>query len=336
MEGRLKSIAIFNNKGGVGKTTFLANLAANLALEGNKSVLIVDADPQCNITQMLFNDVETESLYEEPKTFTIYDIIHPLSIGKGYNSKLEVMDRPHFGVDILIGDPKLSLKEDLLARDWSQALGGDERGLRTSYLFAELLTRCQNYDYVFFDVGPSLGSINRSVLLACDYFISPMTIDIFSLKAVENICISLETWRKQIKTAIANVEDKKSLPKFVTKNFNIKFAGYITQQYKAKTDAAGDQVAVKAYEKIMKRVKPVIRENFVKKLQPSYDAIDYQIGTIPNLYSLIPMSQFARRPIFKLRSSDGVRGAHFTKVREAGDLFLEIAEKFENNLEALN
>ena len=208
----MKSTAIFNNKGGVGKTTLLCNLAAFLALEKGKKVLVIDADPQCNATQLSFDDDETERLYESSSTFTIYNVIHPLSLGKGYTQSVQTIPRTEFGFDILIGDPRLSLKEDLLARDWSQAVGGEARGLRTSFLFVELLTRFSDYDYVFFDVGPSLGSINRAVLLACNFFISPMTIDIFSLKAVENIRISIENWKKQLKTALDNLQDSDALP----------------------------------------------------------------------------------------------------------------------------
>lgn len=331
----MKSIAVFNNKGGVGKTTLLCNLAAFLALEKGKKVLVIDADPQCNATQLTFSDDETEDLYEKNDAFTIYSIIHPLSLGKGYNKQVSTKARVDFGFDILIGDPRLSLKEDLLARDWSSGLGGEGRGIRTGYLFSELLTRCSQYDYVFFDVGPSLGSINRSVLLACDYFVSPMTIDIFSLKAVENIRISIETWKKQLSTALENLQDKDALPDGITQEMRIRFAGYVTQQYKAKTDGLGGLVAVKAYERIMKKVAPVIKTNFVDKLQPDYGKLKYQLGTIPNLFSLIPMAQFARRPIFALRSSDGVRGAHFSKVKESYDLFESIAERFETNLQSL-
>jgi len=331
----MQSIAVFNNKGGVGKTTLLCNLASFLALEKEKKVLVIDADPQCNATQLTFDDDETEKLYDNPKTFTIYNIIHPLSLGKGYTESLEVIKRPNFGFDILIGDPRLSLKEDLLARDWSQAIGGEGRGLRTSFLFAELLARLKHYDYIFFDMGPSLGSINRSVLLACDFFISPMTIDLFSLKAIENIRISIENWKKQLKMALDNLQDEDALPTNITPELSIQFAGFVTQQYKAKTDGLGGLVAVQAYEKIMRRVGPTIRANFIDKLQPNKRAIDYQLGTIPNLFSLIPMAQFARRPIFALRATDGVRGAHFSKVKDAQKLFRRIANKLETNIQFL-
>jgi cellulose biosynthesis protein BcsQ len=328
----MKSIAIFNNKGGVGKTTLLANLASFLALRKNRRVLIVDADPQCNVTQLMFTDAEVDKLYSNRDTFTIDKIIHPLATGRGYAQKISPIKRPEYGLEILIGDPQLSLREDLLARDWSQSIGGDTRGLRTSYVFAQLLTRCPDYDYVFFDVGPSLGAINRSVLLGCDFFVSPMSVDIFSLRAIENIRASIEKWRKQLTTALAQLEDPDSLPADIETELTIKFLGYVTQQYIAKTSGQGERQAVAAYERIMKKVWPTIKANFIKHLQPNQGEFDYFLGTIPNLYSLIPMSQFARRPIFALRAKDGVRGAHFNKVRESEDLFRAIAERLEENL----
>lgn len=59
----MKSIAIFNNKGGVGKTTLLCNIASFLKNKCNKRVLIIDADPQCNATLYLFNDSQIDNFY---------------------------------------------------------------------------------------------------------------------------------------------------------------------------------------------------------------------------------------------------------------------------------
>jgi hypothetical protein len=86
----------------------------------------------------------------------------------------------------------------------------------------------------------------------------------------------------------------------------------------------------------MRRVAPAIKTSFIEKLQPTKRTLDYQLGTIPNLFSLIPMAQFARRPIFALRAADGVRGAHFSKVKDAYDLFKGISNKFETNLKKLS
>ena len=158
-------------------------------------------------------------------------------------------------------------------------------------------------------------------------------IDIFSLRAIENIRISIEKWKKQLVSAVKSTEYLESLPKNIQRDCSIKFLGYVTQQYiSKKMDGTGERRAVDAYEKIMKKVAPTIRANFIERLQPNFDD-EYLLGTIPNLYSLIPMSQFARRPIFALRAKDGVRGAHFNKVKEAEDLFQTIAERLEENIE---
>lgn len=327
----MQSIAFFNNKGGVGKTTLLCNIAAYLALEKRKSVLVIDADPQCNATQLLLDEIEVYNLYDSQKSFTVHSVVHPLSIGKGYTDNIKPLTINDYGVDLIPGDPRLALKEDLLSKDWQDAVAGEIRGLRTSFLFSELLSRCGKYDYVLFDMGPSLGSINRAVLLACDYFVSPMSIDIFSLKAIENISIALLEWRRKLQNGISQVDDSLSEDIPHGGAFQLKFAGYVAQQYIQKTKD-GEKRAVAAYENIMKKIPKSISLHFSQKLQRSEKIEDYEIGTIPNLYSLIPMSQTAHKPIFALKAKDGVRGAHFNKVRDAADIYRGITDNLLRNI----
>jgi cellulose biosynthesis protein BcsQ len=109
----MQSIAFFNNKGGVGKTTLLCNVAAYLALVLKKRVLVVDADPQCNATQLMLDETEVFNLYDNASSFTIYSIVHPLSIGRGYAQNISALSVADYGVDLIPGDPRLSLKEDL-------------------------------------------------------------------------------------------------------------------------------------------------------------------------------------------------------------------------------
>jgi cellulose biosynthesis protein BcsQ len=283
---------------------------------------------------MLDEDVAFK-LYDDSKSFTIHSIIHPLSIGKGYSDEIHTNDVPDYGVNLIPGDPRLALKEDLLSKDWQDAIAGDIRGLRTSFLFSEFLGRCEQYDLVLFDMGPSLGSINRAVLLACDFFVSPMSIDIFSLKAIENISTALIEWKKRLSHGLSQVEEtlRSDIPSGGA--FDIKFAGYVAQQYIQKT-TLGVKRAVGAYELIMKRIPRSIKTNFVEKLQPDESDVIYEIGTIPNLYSLIPMSQTAHKPVFSLKAKDGVRGAHFTKVRDAGIIFKKVTSQLLKNIESLS
>ncbi|MBD8079631.1 ParA family protein [Cellulosimicrobium arenosum] len=308
----MRSIAVFNNKGGVGKTTLLCNLAAYLAREEGKKVLIVDADPQCNATQSIFSDDVLEDLYQK-SSFTIHSIVRPLSRGRGFASELKTYRNANFGVDVLVGDPDLGLTEDLLATDWVQGAAGDIRGLRTTLLFSHLLERCGEYDYVFFDMGPSLGSINRAVLLSCDYFITPMSLDIFSLKAIENIAKSLKGWRSKYEKGLEDISHPAEELEVADPTWDLAFAGYVTQQYTFKRDSGGNARPVKAYERIMRRVPATVGQN----LLPEGALVEpLDLGSIPTLHSLVPLGQTSRKPIFALEGRDGVVGAHFTKVRE--------------------
>jgi hypothetical protein len=162
-----------------------------------------------------------------------------------------------------------------------------------------------------------------------------MSIDIFSLRAIENITVSIDKWRKSLQHGIDINEDPDELP-HAGEAWKLKFAGYITQQYLAKKDSRGERVAVNAYERIMRKVPSLIEKEFVNKLQPHFDSVEYLLGSVPNLHSLIPMSQSSRKPIFELRARDGVVGAHFTKVRESREIFQEVAERLEENVAKLN
>ena len=130
----MKTIAFFNNKGGVGKTTLICNIAAQLGSLGHR-VLVIDADPQCNATQYMLRDEELNHYYKKTRTLTIYNFISPLQAGKGYGKDPKITKCNSFNVDLLPGDPRLALTEDLLATDWSQTVGGEPRGIQTSLVF---------------------------------------------------------------------------------------------------------------------------------------------------------------------------------------------------------
>ncbi len=324
----MKAIAVFNNKGGVGKTTLLCNLAAYLAKKRNLKVLVVDADPQCNATQSVLSPDVVDRVYSKAKDYTLWNFATPIKAGKGYAPDLEYFDPEDFGFGIVAGDPKMALLEDLLSSDWLASTGGQVRGLRTTLMFSELLSRCEEFDVVFFDMGPSLGAINRSVLLACDYFVVPASLDIFTLQAIKNISAALRDWRKRLDIGLSNldIEDDE-----VAKNYEgwrLKFGGYVTQQYTFRRDAKGQKQAVKAYERILKKLPQVIGVNLLKDyegLDPSI-AKSYELGSIPYFHSLVPLSQTANKPIFELKGVDGVVGAHFAKVSEFEEVISEVAE----------
>ena len=162
-----------------------------------------------------------------------------------------------------------------------------------------------------------------------------MSIDIFSVKAIENIAVWLARWSKQWETGLdlahdQNAEDIEDLE--IKTQRDLKFIGYVSQQYIAKRDASGTKRAVSAYDKIMSQFDSIIREKLLSNALKERVSDDYNLGSVPNLHSLIPMSQTSRAPIFGLRASDGVRGAHFTKVKDSRETFGRIANKIQNEI----
>jgi cellulose biosynthesis protein BcsQ len=333
----MKSLCVFNNKGGVGKTTLLCNLAAYYATKKKKKVLIVDADPQCNATAYMFKESVIDKMYAPSKEGdTINQLVTSLKKSKGYSS-IPILRSESFGVDVVPGDPRFSLAEDFLAKDWFDATSGQERGLKTTFLFRALLdwAEKQKYDYVFFDIGPSLGAINRTVLLSCDYFILPMSSDIFSLRGLQNMEVAIKSWNKGLDRGLTSfLEDNGT--DFLFDNGSkpirgdIKFLGYVTQQYTAKT-VAGKKQPVDAYEKIIKKIGPAIKKHLVVSFNQG-QALSYKLGEIPYFHSLVPMAQTSTKPIFSLKSADGVVGAHFDKVKQFEAVISEIATNLSKNM----
>ncbi|MGO0063850.1 ParA family protein [Brevibacillus fluminis] len=330
----MRAIAMFNNKGGVGKTTLVCNLVSYLSLRLGKRILVIDADPQCNTTINILPEEQFERFYYKREGFTIYDILRPLHRGQGYSEKINFYPVEKFGVDFLIGDPRLSLMEDLLSNDWKDATSGEPRGLRTTLVFSDLLRKCEDYDYVFFDMGPSLGSLNRAILLACDFFLTPMSLDIFSLLALENIGQTMDAWRRRFSQGIENNLDPDAI-EGLRKEFNIKFVGYVTQQYTAKT-VDGVRRPVKAFDQILDSLPIVLKQELIDKVNGDIKGIQYELGSIPNLHSLIPISQSAHKPIFDLEYKDGVVGAHFSKVEEFNQIIHEISIHLLRNMEEMS
>lgn len=328
----MKSIAFFNNKGGVGKTTLLCNLASYFALKHSQKILIIDLDPQCNSSAYVMPEEELTEILIQGKHNSIEGFFEPIRKGKGYPEDLPtIFSSRRFSVDIIIGDPKLSLREDLLSTDWAETKNGEPRGFQTTFSIRELLSRLGMYDLVLIDVGPSLGALNRAVLLAVDYFLMPLSVDIFSLMAIANIQKSVENWKSELGDAIANHKKKEGSDfeiSGIPVAWNLKFLGYVTQQYRSKM-VKGVKEPVVAFDKIIKEQK--------KELDEICDSFGRErgsanLGEVPILSSIIPMSQSAHAPVFALEARDGVVGSGYYRVAEAATIFDTISKKI---LEAL-
>lgn len=324
----MKSVGFFNNKGGVGKTTLLCNLAASLAKVQKQKVLIIDADPQCNASAYLLPEEQLASILMNDGHYSIDSFYESIRRGQGYSDKIPtIVSSERFNIDLIVGDPKLSLREDLIATDWASTKNGEPRGFQTTYAIKELLSRLHEYDYVLVDMGPSLGALNRSILLAVDYFLMPLSVDIFSLMAVENIIQSFSNWKNALEDALRRYHQNEGHSFMIADQtivWNLQFAGFVMQQYKAKMKD-GSRQPVEAYERIISKEKAEI-ETLCQFFDVLSDDID--LGEIPTLSSVVPLSQQAHAPIFELGAKDGIVGSHYSRVYEAGEFFHHISDRF--------
>lgn len=320
-------VGIFNNKGGVGKTTYMYHLAHAIARH-KKTVLMVDCDPQCNLTAYALEDAAVERTWHPERGNSIFLAVEPL-----YESMGDIRDRrplqprrDYPNLWLVPGDPKLSEFEDTLGNTWTGAKGGDRSDVRKQsgiFRFVKSAEQKIGADFTFLDLGPNLGSLNRTVLSSCDFFLVPVAPDLFSIRATENLGQKLVKWRNewdQIRKA--SVKHDLSLPMGTPK-----FLGYVTQQHNLRNNEAG---MTRGWEIFGSRIEAAVISNIVNRLDPldqtvTWEDEGYNLGEIPNLHSLIPYSQAAHKPIFDCDARDGLRGAHVSKARDTISLFEPMA-----------
>lgn len=224
-------LALYNHKGGVGKTTLTVNIAAALAKAG-KRVLLVDADPQCNLTSFLVEAEVIDSWLDNSNTDTgntIWSAIKPVVEATGKVREVEPFERLK-NIFLLPGDIQLSEFEQDLPQIWTECLQRKVRGYRGSTAISDavnLIAKKIKADYVFYDIGPNIGPLNRVILLDCDYFIVPAACDLFSTRALSTLGHSLSSWISewQIISQLAP-DDTLLLPG------KPKFMGYILQRFR--------------------------------------------------------------------------------------------------------
>jgi cellulose biosynthesis protein BcsQ len=296
-----------------------------LAADHGLRVLVIDCDAQCNSTQLILGEEECTKAYyndAEVRSFrTVLDLIKPLLDGDaGIESSIPILSAStnRFKVDLLPGHPKFSMVEDVLSEAWGNVRGGDLGGIRkTNWFYSFCETLRDRYDVALVDVGPSLGSINRSLLLGADGFAAPMGSDVFSLIGIRNVAEWLGNWSAAYDRGVEVLEKDRpgstgqhSIRKVtgVSKGF----FGYTVQQYIAKT-VGGERRPTQAYETIVQKVPAEIEKALKSYFASGVDENSMKLGDVPNMFSLVPMAQSASAPIHDLESSDGIRGAQYTQ-----------------------
>ncbi len=316
----MKTIAFFNNKGGVGKTSLVYHLAWMYADLGLR-VLAADLDPQANLTTMLLDEDGLESLWPDGMPGrTILAPLLPLLEGEGGIADPHVEDIA--GIGLLAGDLALSGFEDELSQQWPYCLEGKARAFRVIGAFHQILARAaqlREADIVLIDVGPNLGAINRAALIAANHVAIPLAPDLFSLKGLQNLGPRLREWRsgwtERLKMSPAGLD----LPQG-----QMDPLGYVVMQHAVRLDRP-----VKAYAKWMARIPGVYREAVLGEATPQAGVTiardPHCLSTSKHYRSLMPLAQEAHKPMFFLKPADGAIGGHGQAVQDCYRDFLTLA-----------
>jgi cellulose biosynthesis protein BcsQ len=318
----VKTIAFFNNKGGIGKTSLVYHLAwmyADLGL----SVVAADLDPQANLTSMFLEDDRLEELWPDGARSTIYGALQPLLEGTADVAAPHVEDVAP-GLGLLAGDLALSASEDELSSQWPGCLDRKPRAFRVLtalWRILELATRAREAELALIDLGPNLGALNRAALVAAEHVIIPLAPDLYSLQGLRNLGPTLRNWRKEWDER----RQRNPVGDLPTPSGDMRPRGYVVLGHAVRLDRP-----VKAYGRWMEKIPGVYREAVLEERAGGPVVINQDphcIASLKHYRSLMPLAQEARKPMFFLKPADGAIGGHSAAVQECYRDFRDLARQ---------
>jgi chromosome partitioning protein len=302
-----KIVTMYNNKGGVSKTTTLFNLGVLLSMQG-KRILLADCDPQCNLTELFFasypdvDDPDTElpgtSIYKAllPRFRGETGIIDPNSV--------EVIESALYKKLFLFrGDLEFSLAETYLGTAWNQAITENIHEKNTYVALYKLLHAIgstRGFDYILCDVGPSTGAITRAVVLACDGIFLPLVPDRFCNQAVRLLGRVVGEWTTRHK------QISETLIPFKIDSFPGRplLLGAIIQNFKIHSASKTKQSYIKWQEKISADISSFLLAKDGMEASPSFVGDNPYIATIRDVGPIAPVAQMFGRAMFDVQQED--------------------------------
>lgn len=307
----VQKIALFNHKGGVSKTTTTFNLGWMLASKG-KRVILVDTDPQCNLSGMVLGFSTKQELEE------VYSKNQHIKAGlaPAFESQPRLISaidcipiENQEGLFLLPGHVGLAEYEVTLGL--AQALSSSIQTLKNlpgsiTYLLNKTAEKYAA-DYILIDMSPSLSSINQNLLMISDFFILPTVPDFFSVMAIDSLATIIPKWHQwSVKASDLEVLKNADYP---FPKVNPFFLGTIIQNYRIKNGqpSAAFQKWIDTLEKaVATRLIPALQqekmlfENHVYESQGIKN--DYCLIQMSDFNSLIAKSQDFQTPVFALTS----------------------------------
>lgn len=305
-------VTFFNHKSGVGQTSLVYHVAWMLTEIGYR-VVAADLDPQANLTSAFLEEEQVEKLWSAQRR-TVWGAIMLFQEGVGPIVDAVVTPTSNERLVVLPGDLALSAFEDDLSIEWLNCLGGKARSFQIVSAFHTVLARTAEQhaaDFVLVDVGPTLGAINRSALVASDHVVIPVAPDLFSLQGLRNVGPKLHAWSTSWQERLASAPTSLGpLPQG-----GMKVLGYVVLGHGVRLNQP-----VKAYQRWMDQIPGVFSRSILNEHSSAPTTVTddkYGLALLKHYHSLLPLGQEARKPVFALTPADGAFGGHAQAAQSA-------------------
>lgn len=328
-----KTVILFNHKGGVSKTLTTFNLAWMLTLKGKK-VLIVDADPQCNMSALFLGD-DFDDYYtkEETKNMNVKDALRVAFESRPEPIKaIECFPSPsNSNLWLLPGHMDLSEFEPSLslAMNSNNAMTALQNLPGALPQLSKLCAEKYDVDYIFIDVNPGLGALNQIAFTMSDRFIVPTNPDPFSLMALKTLLKVLPRWKIWADNTRPLLQDA-SYPLPMAE---MKFVGEISQRFNRR-----NRKPTASYQVVITDIKNFVNDDFAKTLEKygmTCPRDNYHLSEIPDFGAMLQKANELRIPIFCLKDNELPGGASFdnttAKRDEIRTTFSQLADILEES-----
>ena len=337
-------IGLFNHKGGVSKTTTSFNLGWKMAERGRR-VMIVDADPQCNLTgtALSFEGVQDfEDFYQREPNNNLHAALAPAFSGMGRPlAPVQLRSTKQPNLFVLPGHIEVATYEAQLAVSFNTSTFSALANLpgAPAHLF-RLLARTNGIDVVLVDMSPSVGAFNQSLFLSCDYFIVPTSPDYFCYLAIGSLCNVLPRWS----TSVGHLRGNRPDLVYPLPPNGPKFLGILSQRYRPRSgdpavsfqswiDRINDAVAQKLVPELAKLGMSVTEQEF---RNAGAAGEPYNLANIADFNSLIAISHDENTPAFALTDQQIKRtGTVLNTMRESRDRFSTTFEQLAGTVERM-
>jgi cellulose biosynthesis protein BcsQ len=322
---KAKTITLFNHKGGVSKTTTTYNLAWTLTAKGKK-VLLVDGDPQCNLTGLLLGD-DFDDYYSTQNTIenNLKDAVKVAFEGKP--APIQAIDcyqpKTNENLFLIPGHMDLSAYDSTLSLSLysNNAISTLQNLPGSFYRLINLCADKYDIDYVFIDMNPGLSAINQTFFMSSDAFIVPTNPDPFSLMALKTLKTILPRWKTWVKGSREYFENA-SYPLPETE---MRFIGEVIQRFNLR-----NKKPASPYKGKIEEIKTYIEKEFVPAMT-SKEMI-YGIDTLINKglikdHCLAEISEFGA--LLQKANEQNIPVVALTQERigEAGIVLAEMVQK---------